>query len=141
MMEEDIDFVVQDEILSLDDNMADHTNAIACTIFLFLLTHAPTSWEETLRGYFTRAPLLALECGVDPPRPFSALCEILGAASALIEQDDFERFLQERVLTWKEVLRQQTDVSTVYRSTRLDSETLYRHHGKSFDHLSRDDRT
>lgn len=55
--------------LFIDQAMRDNAEMIALTIFLFLLTHAPASPGESLKGMFAHGDTIAEACHVPRARP------------------------------------------------------------------------
>lgn len=75
----------------------------AASVFLFLMTHAPMSPDEPLRGIFTKARPLAESAATDPAFFIADVCDLLTFLSIPLSIH-FERIFEEKSVTWTSVL-------------------------------------
>lgn len=129
-----------DDGLFRDQAMNDHLEAIAFTVFLFLLTHAPDSPEEPLKGILTCGHIIVEECRITAARPYSALCDLLGSVGVLLTEAEFCWFLSSKDFLWKHAVFAHVHMGeAVYRRKREQSEALFRHTGQGFDSVNEGD--
>ncbi|KAF1354584.1 hypothetical protein BDV97DRAFT_395014 [Delphinella strobiligena] len=75
----------------------------AASVFLFLMTHAPASPDEPLRGIFTNARPIAESAATDPAFFIADICDLLTFLSTPLCLH-FERIFEEKIVLWTSVL-------------------------------------
>lgn len=90
----------------------------AASVFLFLMTHAPVSPDEPLRGIFTNARPIAESAATDPAFFIADVCDLLTFLSIPLCLH-FERIFEEKSVSWTSVLAAHRNNTRRQRHSRI----------------------